>query len=128
MAITFTLSMGWKNSPPLFCTAMETVADIANKSLRSHYPSRPHKLDDRVEEIVPPPAPPLAQEHAKLTRDSYLRRPKAKLLAYVDIFVDDFLGLAQGPWHHRRHFCRTLFHALNKVFRPLDRQNSKQRK
>ena len=31
-----TLPMGWNNSPTLFCTATETVADLANKSLRSH--------------------------------------------------------------------------------------------
>ena len=56
------------------------------------------------------------QEHANLTRDPYLRQPNAKLLAYVDFFVDNFLGLAQGPRHHRRHVRRTLFHALDKVF------------
>ena len=81
-----------------------------------------------MEAIAPPPAPPLAQEHAQLTRNPYLRRPKAKLLAYMDVFVDDFLGLAQGPRHRRRHVRRTLFHALDKVFRPLDRQDTKQRK
>ena len=30
VAIPLTLPMGWKNSPPLFCTATETVADLAN--------------------------------------------------------------------------------------------------
>ena len=129
VAIPLTLPMGWKNSPPLFCTATETVADLANRSLHSHHPSRPHKLDDRAEVIVPPPAPPLAEEHAKLTRDPYLQRPKWKLLAYVDVFVDDFLVLAQGPWHCRcHHVCRTLFHLLDKVFRTLDQQETKQRK
>ena len=46
VAIPLTLSMVCKNSPPLFCTATETVADLANESLRSHQPSRPHKLDN----------------------------------------------------------------------------------
>ena len=63
-----------------------------------------------------------------MTRDPYLRCLKAKLLTYVDIFVDDFLGLLQGPQHLRRHVCCTLFHTLDKVFRPLDRQDTKQRK
>ena len=63
-----------------------------------------------------------------MTRDPYLWRPKAKILAYVDVFVDDLLGLAQGPWHRRRHVHRTLFHTLNKVFWYLDRQDTKQRK
>ena len=81
MAIPLMFPMGWENSPPLFCTATEMVADITNKSLHSHHPNRPHKLDDRAEAIAPPPAPPLAEEHSKLTRNPYLRRPKAKLLA-----------------------------------------------
>ena len=128
VAIPFTLPMGWKNSPPLFYTSTETVADLPNKSLRSYQPSRPHKLDNRAEAVAPPPAPPLAEEHAKLTCDPYLRRPKAKLLAYVGVFVDDFLGLAQGPRHRRHHVHRTLFQALDKVFRPLDRQDTKHHK
>ena len=78
--------------------------------------------------VAPPSAPPLAEEHAKLTRDPYLRLPKAILLAYVDLFADEFLGMAQGTRHRHRHVCRTLFHALDKVFRPLDRQDTKQRK
>ena len=128
VAIPLTLPMDWKNSPPLFYTATETVAVLANESLRSHIQIRPHKLDDRAEAVAPLPAPPLAAEHTKLTRDPCLRRPKIKLLAYMDIFVDDFLGLAQGPHHCRRNVRRTLFHALHKVFRPLDRQDTKQYK
>ena len=104
------------------------VADLASKSLCSHQPSKPHQLDNKAEAIAPLPAPPLEQEHAKLTRNPYLRLPKAKLLAYVDVFVDDFLGLAQGPRHRRRHVRRTLFHPLDKVFRPLNRQDTKQHK
>ena len=47
---------------------------------------------------------------------------------YVDVFVDNFLGLDQGLTHWRRHVCRTLFHALEKVFIPLDKLDSPQRK
>ena len=128
VAIPLTLSMGWKNSPPLFCTATETVADTANESLRSHQPSRPHKLDNLAEAVAPPSVPPLAKKRAQLTCDPYLWRTNAKLLSYVDVFVDNFLGLAQGPRHCLRHVCRTLFYTLEKVFRTLDRQDSKQRK
>ena len=128
MAISLTLHIDWKISPPLFCTATETVADLANESLRSCQPSRPHKLDNPAEAVAPPPAPPLAKKHAQLTRYPYLRRTNGKLLAYVDVFVDDFLGLTQGPRHFLRHFRRTLFHALDKVLRPLEIQDAKQRK
>ena len=46
----------------------------------------------------------------------------------MDACVDDFLGLAQGPRNRRRHVRCTLFHTLDKVSRPLDRQDTKQRK
>ena len=42
--------------------------------------------------------------------------------------MDNFIGLAQGPSHRRRHVHRTLFHALDKVFRTLDEKDAKQRK
>ena len=128
VAIPLTLPMVWKNSPPLFCTATETLGDLAKKYLRTHQPSKQHLLDIKEEAVDPPPAPLLTQEHANLTRDPYLWRPNAKLLSYVEVFVDDFLGLAQGPRHRRRNVRRTLFHALDKVFRPLDWQEANQRK
>ena len=84
VAIPLKLPMGWKNFPHLFCTATETVAYLANKSLRSRQPSKPHKLDDRAEAIALPPPPPLSQEHPQLTWDPYLRR-------HMDVFIDDFL-------------------------------------
>ena len=61
LAIPLTLPMGWKNSPPLFCTATETVADLANEAFRSHQPSKTHKLDKRAEAVAPLQAPPLAK-------------------------------------------------------------------
>ena len=63
-----------------------------------------------------------------MIRNPYLQRPKANLLAYVDVFVDNFLGLAQGPRHRRRHVRRTIFHTLDQVFPPLDWKDTKQRK
>ena len=128
VAIPLTLPMGWKNSPPIFCTATETVKELVNEAFWSHQPSRPHKLDNRAEAVAPLPAPPLAKKNAQLTCEPHLRHTNAKILAYVDVFVDDFLGLAQGPHHRRRHVHHTLFHVLDKVFRPLDRKDTKQRK
>ena len=104
------------------------MADIENEALQYHQPIKPHKLDQQAEAVFPPAVPPLVKEHAKLTHDPYLLQINVKLLAYVDVFVENFLGLAQGPQHRRRHVRRTLFHALDKVFRPLGRQDAKQRK
>ena len=38
LAKPMTVPMGWKNSPPLFCTETETISDLANQALRGHTP------------------------------------------------------------------------------------------
>ena len=52
VAIMLTLPMTWKNAPPIFCTAKETVADIENSALRCNKPALPHRLDDMTEAII----------------------------------------------------------------------------
>ena len=36
--------MGWKNSPPIFSTATETIADLANHSLKINAKAPDHHL------------------------------------------------------------------------------------
>ena len=73
---------------------MIAVADLANATLSSGGPiGDRHKLDDVADS--PPPSydiPPAAVPmHVGW-------RPRRKgLLAYIDVYVDDFLGLCQGP-------------------------------
>ena len=43
----------------------------------------------------------------------------SKPLAYIDVFVDDFLGLSQGRRTGRQVRC-ILLHAIDDVLRPLD--------
>ena len=120
--------MGWKNSPPIFCTATKTVADLANGALCAHAPTLPHNLDEHAEAVRVEPAPSLDKQLGALPRDPYRGRNNSQILQYVDVFVDDFLGLAQGPQHRRRHVRRTLFYALDKVFRPLESKDIGERK
>ena len=64
-----------------------------------------------------------------MTRDPHLRRTNTNLATYIDIFVNNFLGLAQGSTHGRRQVQQTLFHSLYKVFLPcnsVDSANSKE--
>ena len=128
VSIPLALSIGWKNSPPLFCTSTETVADLANQYLHAHAPSRPHKLDDRAAAVISAAAPTLDHNLVPLYQDPLLLCNNAKILVYVDVFVDDLLGLAQGLTHRSSHVRRILFHALYKVFRPLGKLDLPQRK
>ena len=128
VAIPLTLPIRWKNLPPLFCTAMENVADLLNQALQEHTPLRPHKQDDMEASVVTTASPTLDPTLVPLSWDPLLLCANAQLLVYVDIFFDDFLGLAQGPTHQRRQVCRILFHTLDKVFRPLEKLDPPQRK
>jgi hypothetical protein len=58
IGLPLVLPMGWKQSPPLFTVAIETVADFANSKLQSRHVSVPHRLDAISETpIVPEPHP-----------------------------------------------------------------------
>lgn len=149
VAIPLVLPMGWKNSPPVFSTATETVADVANAAIASSSPASPHALaelastlDDTLaalpetaEQTVAEPIFPdqLASNAADLakclpespwesslptSRDPCLP-PQPKPAAYIDVFVDDWLALAQQI-STRTRARRLLFHAIDNVFRPND--------
>ena len=60
VAFPLVLPMGWSNSPPIFSTATETIADMANERLNSNVDMPPHHLDDLAESIPsPPPSCPM---------------------------------------------------------------------
>ena len=125
IAIPLTLPMGWKESPPAFCTATETVADLANAALSGGKGyDVPHRLDEVSETPVPTGAQLASSASPKgtanhtaipLTDSRKLHRP----LQYWDVYVDDFLAVAQGSKRRLRRIKRALLHSLDRVFRPL---------
>jgi hypothetical protein len=46
VAFPITLPMGWTNSLPIFCMAMETIAEVANEGILKWRNPPPHRLDD----------------------------------------------------------------------------------
>ena len=59
-------------------------------------------------------APILYPNPVPLSWYPLLLSTNAKLLTYLYVCVDDFLGMDQGPTHWIRHVCHTLFHDLYK--------------
>ena len=66
-------------------------------SLVLKYAAFMNVLDNIMEAIVRKELPTLHPALAGLTKYPYLRQTKANTSAYIDIFIDNFLGLAQGP-------------------------------
>jgi hypothetical protein len=114
VAVPTRLPMGWTESPPAFSAGTETVADIINTELESSNDvPPPHPLEEVASTPVPlVPSPP---DPFPIHEAGPIRPP----LAYVDVYVDDFIKAAQG-WFNCLRVRRTTFHAIDLVFRPND--------
>ena len=126
IALPLVLPMGWTNSPPIFSTATETIADLGNMRLQRTLHPLPHHLNELAHSI-PSPAPALPSNMSFLPpidRDPSLPTT-GRPLAYTDVFVDDFIGAAQNshpcrvPIDNLRCVRQILLHAIDDVFRPL---------
>ena len=53
VAFPLVLPMGWKNSPPIFSAATETIADLANQRMRRAGVPAAHPLDEAAEAVLP---------------------------------------------------------------------------
>jgi hypothetical protein len=127
VAIPLSLPMGWVESPPYFCAASETIADLANANIHKRF--LPHRLDALAD--TPPPSqspgelypinlvPSTPQPPGAPREPPSATRPRKKL-AYVDVYVDDFLGLCQGDRRERTRVRRALLYAIDQVLAPLD--------
>ena len=125
VALPLALPMGWTQSPPAFCAVTETVADLANARLRRTARSSPHRLDSLADSPTPLAATSGTSSIGTPTAAPLPITPPPfphlqRRLRAVDVFVDDFIALAQGGPHQRRHVRRTLMTAIDDVFRPLE--------
>ena len=82
---------------------METVEDLASAALCCNQPPHKNKIYDRSESLVVPYSPPLQSSLAGLSQYPYLSCINTKPTTYVDIFIDNFFYLLQGPTYRRRY-------------------------
>lgn len=128
LALPLALPMGWTQSPPYFCAVTETIADLANRRLhqRRYYP-HPHRLEQLANTLpspvpmaAPSPVPvPAPVAPAPPALPNPLVRQHSRMLATIDVFVDDFIAAAQGPHFRLADIRRLLLQSIDDVFRPL---------
>jgi len=126
VGIPLCIPMGWTHSPPYFCSFTETAADLANLALSSSLPDMapPHPLE------IPSQLHDVPRESC--FHDNILQPPTISHtlppLSYVDVFIDDFIGLAQPPTAPGT--LRRLLHSIDAIFRthakPDDKASRKQ--
>ena len=113
VAFPLALPMGWVDSPPYLTTLTETICDLSNAKLaQPAYQGAPHRLEATAATGTLP--------HINRSQ----RRPpnvltRTRPVASVDIYVDDFILLAQTQ-HHQRRVMRSALHSIDEVFRPLE--------
>jgi hypothetical protein len=114
LAFPLALLMGWVESPPYFCAVTETNTDLANQRLRSGDLSQSpwHRLDEAAD--TRPVDAPLQRWWGGASESATIP------LAQFDVYVDDFIGLAQGTCQHLERVRRTLFESVDLVLRPLE--------
>jgi len=111
IGIPLVLPMGWKYSPLFFCAYTETIADVSNQVIGSQTPTSPHRLEMLIDTI----AAPRDELHP-----SAIIPPQCYTLpdpiAYTDVYMDDFLGLAQPACS--KTTLRATLHSIDSVFQP----------
>jgi hypothetical protein len=108
IAVPLTLPMGWSHSPPFFCAFTETVADIANQAITQPQLRDVHPLFQATQQVPLP-------THPQFHNDAIvLGSTDAEPLAYHDVYIDNFITVAQQPLHY--HTLNTLLHTIDRVF------------
>jgi hypothetical protein len=104
------LPMGWSLSPPYFCAFTETCADVANTYLANiGVQTHPYA------HVLHPPTPPSSNTHFhSMAIFPYNPTPPSRPLTYNDVYLDDFMVLAQPPEHLPA--LHTLLHHIYNVF------------
>jgi hypothetical protein len=116
IGIPLSLPMGWRDSPPYFCAFTETCADLANMEAALGDHPYDYALIQQPEHAIIHPA-------ASHTIYPYNPQPPAAPLAFTDVYLDDFMIVAQPPKHYPS--MNNLLYHLSTIF--WDQQHSPRR-
>ena len=93
IGLPLSLPMGWAESPPYFCAFTETCADLSNS--QAHPPRPDHPLLPSTQS-TPMTQHPRFHHNVILPK---LRSDSSPPLSFTDVYIDDFMLLAQPPAH-----------------------------
>ena len=121
IAFPLVLPMGWVESPPYFSTLTETACDLANSNLRAR-PRRPRTTAHRLEAVATTPPDDAVSAESKEVATTHSAQERAggrPPVASVDVYVDDFLLLAQTE-HNKQRVLRETLYSIDDVLRPIE--------
>ncbi len=112
IAFPLALPMGWTQSPPYFCMVTETITDGANAAIQRGAVLGPHRLDAAADAPDTTPVPHHMPE-LEIERNPLL--PHRQRAQAFDVFVDDFIGMAQGTTAQLQNTRRLLLHSIDRL-------------
>lgn len=99
VALPLSLPMGWVESPPYFTAATETACDLLNSELRRTTSLPPHPLKSLAATPPPEVTNSLPRQARCLAAPGSAAMRSPPLAAYGDVYVDDFILVAQTQRH-----------------------------
>ena len=122
------ITMGYVESAAFFCATTETVKDRTLDILSTCHTAPPHHLENLAD--TKPPQTSAEEVAATLEANSNWEAlsPHARdiSLAHVEVYLDDFIGITQRGPTKISQMTRHLFHTINDIFRPNNKDNIEQ--
>ncbi|MGH7974557.1 MAG: hypothetical protein ACREBR_03440 [bacterium] len=136
VAFPLVLPMGWLDSPPYFSAVTETIADVTNMRLRQGISPPTHHRHDAISNTKPQPCEEKNRDVTRYSQTMAMAPPPVhrsfgplqQPLEEFDVYLDDFLGLAQGPVARRDEVRRLLYSTVDEAIRPLHPSDRTERK
>ncbi len=108
LVVPTSLQMGWVQSPPYFCTAMETSCDISTEYCETAVNLLPHHKFEKY--------------FVGATEYTNLLEPESNAWGFwymVKVYVDNFMSLAIPVSREQlRHVANAIMHGIHNVFPP----------
>jgi hypothetical protein len=118
LLVALRLTFGGSPCPSLWGIISETIADIANTLL--HNPFWNHnELSDSVSDLIDPPLPLPDDVPFHASKELSVSLPENSL-GYVDIFIDDNIGVVLDIDDNAKRLQRAIPLAIHTIARPLD--------
>ena len=117
--------MGYVESATFFCATNETVKDQTLDTLSTYHTAPPHHLENLADTK---PSQTSAEEVAATLEvddnwEALSLHTQATALSRVKVYLDDFIGITQGDPTERRQMTRHVFHTIDELFRPNNKDN-----
>ena len=116
--------MGYINSAPYFCMAMETVADLAKEAISKRDQVGEHALDLAAKSRAAEDAS-AHEAQADASWEDFPAEQRSDAQANVNVYLVDCISVIQGGPIERHQMLCHLFNQIDRLFRPNEEADTK---